>query len=149
MGARGRPAPGSPAGPAQAAGAAGLEFLFDDTWVDRRAGVRRVLGSPVKHPGPVLKPEAAWEADGVYVLSVLHDAAEHKFKMWYRAACPGEGKPPPEREAVGQRFFLCYAESQDGVLLDPAGSGGSPSGARGRTTSSGPSRPGIRCFTTS
>ena len=63
---------GGPAGPAEISGVAGGEFLFDDTWVDRRAGVRRVLGSPVKHPGPVLKPEAPWEADGVYLLSVLH-----------------------------------------------------------------------------
>ena len=53
-------------------GRAGKGLVIDDTWVDRRAGVRRVLGSPAKHPGPVLKPEAPWEADGVYLLSVLH-----------------------------------------------------------------------------
>jgi len=32
-----------------------MELLFDDEWVDRKAGVRRVLGVPRKEAEPVLQ----------------------------------------------------------------------------------------------
>ena len=37
------------------AGSGRVEFLFDDLWIDRKAGVHRVTGEFVKHPGPVSK----------------------------------------------------------------------------------------------
>ena len=36
-----------------------MELLFDDLWLDRKAGVRRVIGVPRKEPEPVLEPVEA------------------------------------------------------------------------------------------
>src|SRR6266446_6081528 len=71
----------------QAAPVAAMEFLFDDAWIDHKEGVERVLASPVKQPEPILAPVEPWEALGVDWATVIHDADERKFKMWYRATC--------------------------------------------------------------
>jgi hypothetical protein len=109
-----------------------MEFLFDDEWVDRKAGVQRVLGQPRKGAEPVLQGSAPWEAAGVSSLhALLFDAQEQKFKLWYRAQVrkspvPGEDRPDikgavaetvpsSEQERGEHRSFLCYAESTDGT----------------------------------
>ncbi len=100
-----------------------MEFLFDDDWIDRKAGVRRVLGEPVKHPSRVLKPETPWEEAGIATTpSLIYDAQEGKFKLWYKAGVPDNPArvndttvDPSEKQAATKRLFLCYAESQDGI----------------------------------
>ena len=89
-----------------------MEFLFDDTWIDRAAGVRRVLGRPVKEDGFVLAPETPWEAGGIHgCCGPLYDEQEGKFKMWYHAnSASDDGEP--DRAAPR---FACYAESTDGL----------------------------------
>ena len=111
------------AGSASAAGR--MEFLVDDSRLDRKAGVRRVLGSPRKQPEPVLKPEKPWESMGVSpTMGILYDHQEGKFKMWYRSSAPGAPgiKGPGLAQAVPSeptsgktRVFVCYAESGDGA----------------------------------
>jgi len=87
-----------------------MEYLFDDEWVDRKAGVRRVVGQPRKEPEPVLKPEAPWERGGVLgCQALLRDRDKGTFRLWYRAKS-GLGV-----EEGKTRLFLCYAESRDGV----------------------------------
>jgi hypothetical protein len=101
----------------------GVEFLFDDKWIDRKKGVRRVTGVPIKYPGPVLKKDKPWEPLTTDEnLGVLYDQQEHKFKMWYKAAAPAvkrragaRGVEPSEMEATEKLFYICYAESRDGV----------------------------------
>jgi hypothetical protein len=44
-----------------------MEFLFDDTWIDRKLGGERVVGVPVKHTELILKATAPWEAQGVRI----------------------------------------------------------------------------------
>src|SRR5947208_11128728 len=109
-----------------------MEFLFDDEWVDRKAGVQRVLGQPRKEAAPVFQGSVPWEAAGVSSLhALLFDAHEQKFKLWYRGQVrkhpatgedqPGtretaaEPVPSSEKERGEHRSFLCYAESTDGV----------------------------------
>jgi hypothetical protein len=89
-----------------------VEFLFDDRWVDRRGGVRRVLGVPRKEHESVFRPEMPWERAGIGAQQALHwDEATRRYKFWYRAFdAAGDG----EREE-SRRMFLCYAESADGV----------------------------------
>lgn len=110
-----------------------MELLFDDKWIDRTAGVRRVLGQPRKEPAPVLRADRPWESEGIHGLNALFwDAQEQVLKLWYRASAPG-GSPhvsPPakgietsERGEPDRQHFLCYAESQDGVTWVKPGLG--------------------------
>ena len=100
-----------------------MELLFDDQAVDRKAGVRRALSQPKKMPEPILKSEMSWETGGISAhMAVLFDEGESKFKMWYRAridvverVAGDAGRESSERAARGERVFLCYAESSDGV----------------------------------
>ena len=106
-----------------------MEFLFDDEWVDRKVGVRRVNGQPVKQQAPVLEPEMAWEAEGVHPCqAVLYDSEERRFKMWYRGIFPaslhpawrikpagGQGVEPSEWASLKRLSGVCYAESDDGL----------------------------------
>lgn len=101
----------------------GMEFFFDDEWVDRKVGVRRVLGQAVKHPQALLKPERPWEGStSLQIGTVLYDEQEAKFKMWYRSEVPApkqvkkEGAPDKSEEDSGKaQHFVCYAESVDGI----------------------------------
>ena len=100
-----------------------MEFLFDDTWVDRKSGVQRTLGRPRKNTEPVLKPIMPWEGDFAGSGPILFDSEEQKFKMWYRASVAtttnqdlpqNESIPLSDRNTGGQRNFVCYAESKHG-----------------------------------
>lgn len=87
-----------------------MELLFGDEGVDRKAGVRRVLGAPVREPAPVLGREMPWERDGLQGHhALLFDSEEQKFKLWYRASV---------LEDSDKRVFLCYAESEDGLTWE-------------------------------
>ena len=100
-----------------------METLFDDDWVDRSAGVRRVLATPRKEPHPVMAPEMPWEAAGVQPENGLFfDAEERVFKLWYRVTVEGRGVAEPqsgvetsEQTSGDKRVFLCYAISRDGL----------------------------------
>jgi hypothetical protein len=61
-------------------------LFLDDYVVESLEHVRREWHAADKHPGnPVLMPDARWERGGYSVLggSVLHDAEDKQFKMWY------------------------------------------------------------------
>lgn len=101
----------------------GLELLMDEEWVDRKEGIRRVLGEPIKQPGGILRPDKPWESAGVTLgMSLLFDNEEGKFKLWYLASVgprvvqiPNASSVASEATPRSKRTFLCYAESQDGV----------------------------------
>ncbi len=102
-----------------------LEFLFDDDALDRTQGVRRVIGSVTKEPGPIFQFEDPWMKDDVLNHSILYDHEEAKFKMWYtgRLLDPDQSiivEPVADDEAseydpVEERVFVMYAESVDGI----------------------------------
>ena len=100
-----------------------MELLFDDDWIDRKAGVRRVLGDVRKEPEPVLRPERPWESARVHGCNALfHDREEGCFKLWYRAQADelvvresDPDAPTSERDLTTRRTFLCYAVSDDGL----------------------------------
>jgi len=99
-----------------------MELLFDDEWIDRKAGVRRVHGPVNKEPEPILKSEMPWETAGIGGTSVIFDREEGMFKLWYRSTVVEtvvrkyQGfVGSSERETGTRRVFLCYAESKDGI----------------------------------
>ncbi len=56
-------------------------------------------------------------------MPLFYDEQERNFRMWYKSSClTGSERrtvdpkaEPPEQSMGAQRFFLCYAESQDGI----------------------------------
>jgi hypothetical protein len=87
-----------------------MEFLLDDSLLDRSAGVEPVLGCPKKESDPVLVPEMPWEMGGIVARHALL-LDDGVFRLWYGAA--GTEQPIPE-EGERQRL-LCCAESSDGI----------------------------------
>jgi len=86
-------------------------YLFlDDSYLSEKKGVSRFIGSPVKaQTNPVVRPEHPWE--GVCVIlwgSVLWDAQDELYKMWYEAF-------HPEAAFESDQTLLCYAYSRDGL----------------------------------
>jgi hypothetical protein len=80
-------------------------LMLDDSLIESAENLTRLWHQPEKHPSnPVLLPDRPWEAGGYAVVcgSVLHDAEENAFKIWYHSLNQlGRG--------VG------YAVSQDGA----------------------------------
>lgn len=75
-----------------------------------------------KHPaGPVLSPETPWENASLERGSVVYSAEERLFKMWYVSWTKGPfgkhaaGVPIHDNWEVSGRWFLCYAQSRDGI----------------------------------
>ena len=89
----------------------GGQLLLDDTLVEDRWRLRRVIHCPEKHPrNPVVTVDKPWEGDYITYPMVIWDDAMNKFRMWYTTAAWGDY----ERTA-GVRHCLAYAESDDGI----------------------------------
>jgi hypothetical protein len=81
------------------------QLFIDDYIIGELKGAEKVLNQPTKHPGnPLIVPDKPWEG-GLGFSSVLYDAEEGFFKMWYGANSPEKGK----------NQGLCYATSPDGI----------------------------------
>lgn len=85
------------------------QLFIDDHVVESLDGVFRVLNRPQKYAhNPVLELKPAQQVDGQQLIvaqgSVIYDAEEKLFKMWY------EGATYQWRNNV-----VCYAYSKDGV----------------------------------
>jgi hypothetical protein len=66
---------------------AGSQLLLDDTIVEDRWRLRRVIHGPEKHPrNPVLTLDKPWEGDYVTYPIVIWDEAVSLFRMWYTTA---------------------------------------------------------------
>lgn len=98
-------------------------LLIDDPTVEDRWGVHRVLNVPIKDPrNPVLMPDMPWE-DAAGQPNVIYDEAAGVFRMWY-TACDWNAWMHQFRfkdwsaERHGYPYFVCYAESRDGVHWD-------------------------------
>ena len=73
--------------------------------VDGAENVERRFHAAVKHPGPVLRQEAAWERHTGMTASVVFDEEEGLFKAWYMGGHYEEG--------CGH--VQCLATSPDGI----------------------------------
>ena len=103
-----------------------MEYLFDDTWVDRKAGVVRVPGRPRKGDQAILAADRPWESEGISLLQgVIWDEEDGLFKMWYHALAPPQGSVERTEDAAVETSerkerpldrHLCYATSPDGEV---------------------------------
>lgn len=98
-------------------------LLIDNSTVADRWGVRRVQNVPIKDPrNPVLMPDMPWE-DGAAAPNVIYDDEAGHFRMWYtgtdRNAHQHQFRLKDwKAERDGYPYFVCYAESRDGVHWD-------------------------------
>lgn len=79
------------------------ELFLDDYRVESIVNAGRVAHPASKRPVPVLKPDQPWEGTAAYIYGSVHQIGG-RYRMWY--TCVNDVSPG---------YFLCYAESTDGV----------------------------------
>ena len=84
----------------------GLELFLDDHLIAWTQNVVRRIRLPIKHDGnPIVRAEYPWESRYMTLYgTVMRDATNGKFRMWYNAFGPDYRK----------QAYLAYAESDDG-----------------------------------
>ena len=83
------------------------QLFLDDSLVESRSNVTRVLHQPVKDPEPVLVGDQPWENWTVDIFgspSIHFDEARHIYRLWYTAY-----------DVAADNYYICYATSTDGV----------------------------------
>ncbi len=92
--------------------ATGPYFLCDDRVVEDRWLVERFAVQPQRHPGnPLIVKDHPWEGTGPHLGgSVLYDASETLFRMWYSVFDPHAYK-----NKLPFSYNVCYVESEDGI----------------------------------
>lgn len=86
------------------------QLLIDDTIVEDRWGLTRVLQHPEKYPrNPVLMADKPWEGDISFAPTVLWDEESGKYRMWYETFSLST-----YYHGAGVQSCVCYAESDDG-----------------------------------
>ena len=88
-----------------------VENRFDENMLS--ATVPHVAHRPQRLPDPILSPDRPWERElGIFCPSVVFDAREQLYRMYYSTYHrANRGKPDYPRGG----YFLCYAESSDGI----------------------------------
>ena len=94
------------------------QLFVDDHIVENRfdrnllsANVPHVAHRPDRSPSPILSPDQPWEREyGLGYPGVVFDPTERIYRMYYTVSHHprGDGYPPGT-------YFLCYAESRDGL----------------------------------
>jgi hypothetical protein len=103
-----------------------VNLLIDETMVEDRWDVERIVNVPIKHPhNPVVLPDRLWEkSGGIGCPNVLYDEERKLFRMWYavydmeawgRQFLHGQWKREGNQTAS---YMVAYAESADGITWE-------------------------------
>ncbi|MEX2306809.1 MAG: hypothetical protein WD738_04420 [Pirellulales bacterium] len=86
----------------------GPQLFLDDHLIADMKNLRRDLKQPTKHPAnPLIIPDQPWERRMIELYgTVLFDDDTQSFRCWYLASESGSAKP---------EYYICYAESKDGI----------------------------------
>ena len=86
------------------------QLLFDDQFLDTSSNINHVMHPPT--PAEVaVRSDKPWESAGVHYSSVIQDG--DRFRMWYRADSGGD-----HNNATDAESWICYAESDDGIVWE-------------------------------
>jgi predicted choloylglycine hydrolase len=93
------------------------QLFLDDMLVARMTNLERQVQKPVKHPAnPLITQTLPWEKRLISIYgTALYDAESDKFRIWYTAGENRDGIPDNPEHPVTAEYFICYAESQDGI----------------------------------
>ncbi|MFN0197508.1 MAG: hypothetical protein ACKVT0_12255, partial [Planctomycetaceae bacterium] len=87
----------------------GTQLFIDDDLIGDMQGLRKQLNQPVKYENnPVLKRDKPWENSGPGYATIIYDAEEKLFKVWYE-------NWNQEEESTAA---LLYATSVNGIDWD-------------------------------
>jgi len=90
------------------------QLLIDDTVVEDRWRLTRVMHHPQKHPrNPILTRDKPWEGDLVHGPSVIFDPELGRYRMWY--LCFNNSN---YYYGSGPIDYVGYAESDDGYTWE-------------------------------
>ena len=94
------------------------QLLLDDHLVATSTNLARQINRPVKHPAnPLIVQDMPWEKRLVSIYgTVLYDQSLEKFRCWYTAGEFRDGIPDVPDGPVTAEYYICYAESDDGIL---------------------------------
>lgn len=104
----------------------GQHLLFDNASVADTYRLRRMVHQPKLDPlAPILRPEKPWEGTRTQPIHVVSDGARGAYRMWYlvfepalKAARENARSGAAGRVGEPQHLYICYAESQDGILWE-------------------------------
>lgn len=84
------------------------QLFLDDSIIAHTENVCLDVKQPKKHPSnPLIRADQPWERREIELYgTVLFDNDTQSFRCWYLASASGAFKP---------EYYICYAESQDGI----------------------------------
>ncbi|MBP90782.1 MAG: hypothetical protein CMJ64_29405 [Planctomycetaceae bacterium] len=96
------------------------QLFLDDRVVAKVTNLKRQLTRPAKHPAnPLIVQDLPWEKRLIATYgTVLYDVPSGKFRCWYTAGEHKDGIPDDPDSPVTAEYFICYAESEDGIHWD-------------------------------
>ena len=96
------------------------QYFFDDIIIEQIQDITKVVHSPVKEPGPIVKKDRPWEHVPYFTQvgwAVIRDSSDGKFKCWYE-----DWDIDPKNWGISKKGTwnltfsrLCYAHSDDGL----------------------------------
>jgi len=93
------------------------QLFLDDYLVARMTNLQRAIKQPTKHPqNPLIVQDLPWEKRLISIYgTVFFDEQRKKFRCWYTAGEHNNGIPDTPEAPVTAEYFICYAESEDGI----------------------------------
>ena len=99
----------------------GPQLFLDDYLVAKKTNLTRRLQQPTKHPAnPLIVQDHHWEKRVIELYgTVIYEPSDGlkkgKFRCWYLASENNDGIPDNPENPVTVEYYMCYAESQDGI----------------------------------
>jgi hypothetical protein len=96
------------------------QLFLDDYVVAKITNLTHELTRPTKHPAnPLIVQDLPWEKRLISTYgTVFYDGQAGKFRCWYTAGEHKDGIPDDPAGPVTAEYFVCYAESDDGLHWD-------------------------------
>ena len=93
------------------------QLFLDDHLVVTRTNLKREIERPTKHPAnPLIVQDLPWERRLIATYgTVLYDEVSCRFRCWYTAGEYKDGIPDNPEHPITAEYFICYAESEDGI----------------------------------
>jgi hypothetical protein len=95
----------------------GPQLFLDGDLIAACENVHRRIETPRKHPqNPLIVRDHPWEKRFIELYgTVLFDPDLQKFRCWYLANEHRDGVPDVPEEPRTVEYYMCYAESSDGI----------------------------------